>query len=129
MACEGVEYFTPTDHDFLSDFRPALERLGLEFWLNTAPGLEVTTLEVGHYLSFPLRANTVVDAGGAVDWTSRTPQEIIDDIRELKDPDQEIDPVIFVGHPRDGILGYFDQYGLVSTETDIAALLSSAAHR
>lgn len=118
MACEGVEYFTPTDHDFLSDFRPALERLGLEFWLNTAPGLEVTTLEVGHYLSFPLRANTVVDAGGAVDWTSRTPQEIIDDIRELKDPDQEIDPVIFVGHPRDGILGYFDQYGLVSTDTD-----------
>ena len=118
MVAEGVEYFTPTDHDFLSDFRPALERLGLEFWLNTAPGLEVTTLEVGHYLSFPLRANTVIDAGGAVDWTSRTPQEIIDDIRELKDPDKQIEPVIFVGHPRDGILGYFDQYGLVSTETD-----------
>jgi hypothetical protein len=118
MACEGVEYFTPTDHDYLSDFRPALERLGLEFWLNTAPGLEVTTIEVGHYLGFPLRANTITDAGGAVDWTSRTPQEIIDDLRELKDPDQQTDPVVFVGHPRDGILGYFDQYGLVSTQSD-----------
>jgi len=118
MACEGVEYFTPTDHDYVSDFRPAIQDLGLEYWLNSAPGLEVTTLEVGHYLGFPVRINTIADAGGAIDWTARTPQEIIDDMRELKDPNQEVEPVVFVGHPRDGILGYFDQYGLVSYDTE-----------
>jgi hypothetical protein len=112
MACEGVEYFTPTDHDFITDMDPVIEDLGLERWINSAPGLEVTTIEIGHFLGFPLQTNRLDLAGGAVDWTGLEPQEIIDAIRELGPPSSEEAPTVFVGHPRDGILGYFDEYGL-----------------
>ena len=44
-------------------------------------------------------------------WDGLTPQQIIDGIRDLGSV-PTIDPVVFVGHPRAGILGYFDQYGL-----------------
>lgn len=117
MACEGVEYFTPTDHDFISDFDPVVQELGLENWINTAPGTEVTTIEVGHYLGFPVRVDRQLDNGGAIDWTDLEPQELIDGLRELKNPEKE-SPVVYVGHPRDGILGYFDQYGFSPYLTD-----------
>ena len=111
MASEGVEYFTPTDHDYISDVDPIIEELGLEYWINSSPGTEVTTIEIGHYLGFPVAVDRLKDAGGAIDWTGATPQELIDGIRDLGQVNEE-DPVVFIGHPRDGILGYFDQYGL-----------------
>ena len=36
---------------------------------------------------------------------------MIDDIRELVGTNN-VEPVVYIGHPRDGILGYFDQYRL-----------------
>lgn len=111
MVAEGVEYFTGTDHDFISDFDPTIERMGLTEWVNSAPGLETTTIEVGHYLGFPVRVDNLSDSGGAVDWTGLRPQEMINQMRELIGP-TDIEPVVFIGHPRDGILGYFDQYNL-----------------
>ena len=111
MVSEGVEYFTATDHDHISDFDPTIEEMGLTEWINSAPGLETTTIEVGHYIGFPVRVDHLSDSGGAVDWTGLHPQEMINDIRELIGP-SDTEPVVFIAHPRDGILGYFDQYGL-----------------
>ena len=51
MACEGVEYFTPTDHDsFRLSPRPWTSRS----WVlaKYCTRIEVTTLEVGHYFAF-----------------------------------------------------------------------------
>ena len=64
MVAEGVEYFTGTDHDFISDFDPTIERMGLTEWVNSAPGLETTSIEVGHYLGFPVRIDNLSDSGG-----------------------------------------------------------------
>ena len=111
MACEGVEYFTPTDHDYISDMDPTIEDMGLEFWINSAPGSEVTTIEIGHYLSFPLQVNHLDDSGGAIDWTAMTPDEIVGDLKTMGQTDVG-EPTIYIGHPRDGILGYFDQFGV-----------------
>ena len=110
MVCEGVEFFSSTDHDFVTDFDPVIEDMELEPWVQSAVGLEVTTIEVGHYLGFPLLKDYLADAGRAVDWTGLTPAEIVDDLRDLAAPNSE--PVVFVGHPRDGILGYFDQFAV-----------------
>lgn len=112
MAAEGVEFFTSTDHDTITDYRPVVDHLGLEHFVSTGIGLEVTTLEVGHFLGFPLLHDYMDEAGGAFDWTDHSPEEIVEGIRLLGDPKAEEPPVVFVGHPRDGILGYFDQYGL-----------------
>ncbi len=117
MAAEGVEFFTSNDHDVITDYRPAIEDLGLEEWVNTAIGLEVTTIELGHFLGFPLVQDVMGDAGGALDWTGLTPTEIIDGIRGLG-ARGGVEPFVFVGHPRDGILGYFDQYHLNPYTTD-----------
>ncbi|MDP2305493.1 MAG: CehA/McbA family metallohydrolase [Pseudomonadota bacterium] len=110
MAAEGVEFFTSTDHDALTDYAPTVEDLGLEPWLKTAVGLETTTLEVGHFLGFPFVADTLADQGGAFDWTGMTAGEILDTLDELGTA-SGYEPVRFVAHPRDGILGYFDQFG------------------
>lgn len=129
MVAEGVEYFTGTDHDFISDFDPTIEEMGLTEWVNSAPGIETTTIEVGHYLGFPVKVDHLSNAGGAVDWTGLRPQEMIDDIRELIGP-EKIEPVVYIGHPRDGILGYFDQYRLDpygDNQGDINVLGSSFA--
>ena len=125
MVAEGVEYFTGTDHDYVSNFDPTIEKMGLEYWVNSAPGLETTTIEVGHYLGFPIRVDHLADAGGAIDWTGLTPDEILDGLRSLKRPNdpEDFKPMTYIGHPRDGILGYFDQYGLVSYGDDEGDIL------
>ena len=113
MVAEGVEFFASTDHDYLIDYAPTVELLGMEEWVQTAVGNETTTVEVGHFLGFPLGHDFLTEAGGGreqVDWTGKKPQEIIDSLRLMGEA-AGADPVIFVGHPRDGILGYFDQFG------------------
>jgi len=110
MAAEGVEFFASTDHDALTDYAPAVQDLGLEPWVKTTVGLETTTLEVGHFLGFPFEADTAKEQGGAFDWTGMTAGEILDTLDELG-AQSGYDPVRFVAHPRDGILGYFDQFG------------------
>ncbi len=112
MAAEGVEFFTSNDHDSITDYRPVIEHLGLEEFVSTGIGLEVTTLELGHFLGFPLLNDYLAEAGGALDWTDLVPAEIVEGLRLLGDPKAAEPPVVFVGHPRDGILGYFDQFGL-----------------
>jgi hypothetical protein len=113
MVAEGVEFFASTDHDYLVDYAPTVEALGLEQWVQTAIGNETTTVEVGHFLAFPLAQDFLLEAGGgrdAVDWTDKKPLEMIESLRGMgKAVDTE--PFVFVGHPRDGILGYFDQFG------------------
>ena len=81
------------------------------FGSNSAPGSEVTTIEIGHYLSFPLQVNHLDDSGGAIDWTGMTPDEIVGDLKTMGQTDVG-EPTIYIGHPRDGILGYFDQFGV-----------------
>ncbi len=110
MVAEGVEFFASTDHDYMTDFAPVIEDMGLTEWVQTAVGVETTTIEVGHFLAFPLQARFLADVGGAQDWTGKTPQQIIDFLRQ-QGAEVGFDPLVFVAHPRDGILGYFDQFG------------------
>ncbi|MFN7144578.1 MAG: PHP domain-containing protein, partial [Myxococcota bacterium] len=110
MAAEGVEFFASTDHDAMTDYAPAVEDLGLEPWVRTTVGLETTTLEVGHFLGFPFVADTAKEQGGAFDWTGMSAGEILDTLDDLG-TQAGYEPVRFVAHPRDGILGYFDQFG------------------
>ena len=111
MVAEGVEFIASTDHDYIVDYRPVIEEMGLDYWLQATVGLETTTMEIGHYLGFPLKIDLDAESGGALDWTGKTPTEIVAGLRELSlyGPN---DAFIFVAHPRDGILGYFDQFGL-----------------
>jgi hypothetical protein len=118
MVAEGVEFMASTDHDAVTDYGPPIAELGLENWIGSAIGLEVTTIEVGHYLGWPLMIDHLADQGGSFDWTGLTPIEMITQLRELGEPGGE-EPVVFVGHPRDGILGLFDQYAMNPYRDDV----------
>ena len=122
FVAEGVEFMASSDHDAIIDYQPIIEQMNVEQWLSSAPGTEVTTIELGHFLGFPLRWDPLGDKGGALDWTDLGPGEILDGIRDLGDGSVD-DPVTFVAHPRDGLLGYFDQYGFDPyTGTDSAVV-------
>jgi len=110
MTSEGVEYFAGTDHDSISYYAPVVEAMGLEEWVQTSVGVETTTIEVGHFLGWPLMWDESKDNGGALDWTGLNPEEMVTGVKQLGVPGG-IEPIVFVGHPRDGILGYFDQFG------------------
>ena len=110
MVCEGVEFFASTDHDAITDYAPVVEAMDLQDWVQTAPGVETTTIEQGHFLAFPLERDFNGLNGGAKNWQGLSPQPIIDSLRE-QGAEAGTDPLIFIAHPRDGILGYFDQYG------------------
>lgn len=109
LAAEGVEWAVATDHNFVTDYRPYVARNQLFDWLYPMVGLEMTTLESGHFNGYPL----VYEAGpvthGAFEWARRTPDQIFDDLRARGSlgPDRTI---VQVNHPRDGVLGYFAQY-------------------
>lgn len=116
FAGEGIELLSSSDHDYITDFAPYVHQLGLEQWLATQVGTELTTVELGHFLGFPFRYEEWKDGqrvpqNGAIDWTGKTPDTLFDELRNLGEYDPE-DTVVVVPHPRDSFFGYFDQYGM-----------------
>lgn len=109
MVSEGVEFMASTDHDFIFDYAPTIEDMNLSHWIRSSVGVEVTPLEMGHFIAFGIEHDFLADAGGAFDWKGNTPGEVLASLEASGAGN--IDPVTMVAHPRDGILGYFDQYG------------------
>jgi len=108
-AAEGLDLAVATDHNFITDYRPELTRLGLAPYLQTMVGLEMTTLEIGHFNGFPLRYDAGPITKGAFEWSGQKPDQIFDNIRARGAYSPE-ETVVQVNHPRDAILGYFNQY-------------------
>ncbi len=107
-AAEGLEHLVATDHNFVTDYQPSIEREGLTEWLSSMIGLELTTLEAGHFNTFPIQRDKSQITRGAFQWSDKTPQELFKRSRELGGGQT----IIQVNHPRDLILGYFSQYGV-----------------
>nr|MBA3452124.1 CehA/McbA family metallohydrolase [Deltaproteobacteria bacterium] len=81
---------------------------GLESWLLGIPGMELTTLEMGHFNGYPLRVDPGSTRGGEFVWAKQPPQKLFDQLRALA-----VDPakgIVQVNHPRQAVLGYFAQF-------------------
>ncbi len=116
FAGEGMDLLSTSDHDYVTNLAPYALELGLDKWLKTQVGLELTTVEIGHWLAFPLRyeewkEGKRLQEQGAVDWTGLFPEQIHSSLRALGRYGPE-DTVLVVAHPRDSFFGYFDQFGL-----------------
>jgi len=109
LAAEGLELVVSTDHNYVTDYSPFVARNNLNRWLHPTVGLEMTTLESGHFNGFPLRYEVGPITHGSFEWARRTPKQVFDDIRALGlyGP---ADTLVQVNHPRDQILGYYTQY-------------------
>lgn len=109
VAAEGVEVAVATDHNFITDYAPYVARNGLNRWLHPVIGLEMTTLESGHFNGFPLRYAVSEVTKGAFEWAGRPPTTLFEEIRSLGSLGPE-NTIVQLNHPRDDLLGYFEQY-------------------
>lgn len=110
FAVEGVDFLTATDHNYVTDLQPTIDALALSDWLRADVGLELTSLEMGHFNGFPLQVNPGPVQHGVFKWFLTPPGELFAQLRGLgRDPSKV---VVQVNHPRDTVLGYFNAFNL-----------------
>ncbi len=109
-AVEGVDFLSSTDHNVVSDFAPTIEALKLADFVHSVVGLELTSLEMGHFNAFPLVLQPGPVQHGSFRWFFRPPGELFAQLRALgRDPQKTI---VQVNHPRDTVLGYFNAFNV-----------------
>ncbi len=126
MAAEGVNYFVASDHDFLTDLRPDIERLGLQDFVAATISSEITTFDLGHFNAWPLQRLPDTHTGGSIDWGRAgvppgqdfpslgsydlSPAELFAAARGRIVPG--VDGVVQVNHINSGTLGYLHLAGI-----------------
>jgi hypothetical protein len=73
MLDEGMDFFTPTDHDYRFDYQPVIDALGVSNLLGTITGEEITTFDYGHFNAWPLSIDPNQVNHGAVDFGGAAP--------------------------------------------------------
>jgi len=110
LACNGIDLGVATDHNRITDYRPALARTGLAPWLAVISGDEVTSAGAslwGHFNAFPLSLPEGSGEAGALPYFDREPAQLFASARSAGAR------VIQVNHPRmPPRIGYFDLAGL-----------------
>lgn len=111
-AAEGVDYIASTDHNYITDFRPIVEGLGLQDWLATSVGIELTTLEMGHFNAYPIKFDPGPVNHGSFNWFRRKPGDLFANLRAIgaAGPEHPEKMVVQVNHPTDTIMGYFNAF-------------------
>jgi hypothetical protein len=111
IAAEGLEVVVATDHNYISDYEPFIIASGLQPFIKSIIGLELTTFEAGHFNGFPLRYDVETASRGSFEWQDRAPGVIFEQLRQMGTlpPD---DTIIQVNHARDSLLGYFSQHNV-----------------
>lgn len=108
IAAEGLEFAVSTDHDVVTNYQPTIHEMDLADVLGTGVGVELSTLELGHFVAFPLRHEQLtIPDHDAPDWSCKDGHEIIDELGEHILAGAE--GVRIMCHPRDGFIGYISQ--------------------
>lgn len=117
VVAEGVDVAVATDHNYISDYHPVLEKLGLGEYLAVILGNEVTTSHVIHYNTYPLEFRKEEEGNGAI-------YPLSDEVTPLFEASRRKDPqaILQVNHSRDGNIGYFNNYQLDKESASYARL-------
>jgi hypothetical protein len=103
LAAAGVEVAVATDHNAVTDYGPAIRERGLDRWLTSIVGDEVTTRGVpfGHFNVFPLSPGS-----GLIPFERVVPSAVVSAARAASPADRV--KVVQLNHPRMGAIGYFE---------------------
>ena len=104
LAAEHIEFAPTTEHNRLFDWRPTLQRLGLEKEIQTVPGLELTG-SGAHMNSFPFTPVPRVQDNGAPTW-NRDPRITALTLRRWQGEDPH--RWVQINHP-DMVENFFDR--------------------
>jgi len=107
VVAEGLEVAVSSDHNYINDYRPTLTKLGLDRYLATVVGNEVTRGGVIHYNTYPLPVREDEENNGAI-YPHREEASLLFVASREKDPGA----LLQVNHPRSGSIGYFNNYDL-----------------
>jgi len=102
-AAEGLEFVVATDHDFVTDYGPALAAQGLAPFMTAVSGCEVSSIHAGHFQSWPRPIDPDRAGNGAPRWFDLSPPALAAMLRaDLPDS------IVQVNHPRFGSDSTFD---------------------
>jgi hypothetical protein len=108
LVADGVEVAIRSEHEWVSDFQPVIEELGLSVFARGFSGLELTTFTWGHFGVFPLTPDRARPSGGAFFWYGRNAPDVFDEVRARPEA-----PALIINHPRAGGIrqAYFTEAG------------------
>ncbi|MCC6874683.1 MAG: CehA/McbA family metallohydrolase [Sandaracinaceae bacterium] len=117
LIADGVELPIRSDHQWVNDFQPEIEAMGLSRFAHGIGGLELTTFAWGHFGVFPLVEDESVN-GSAPDWVGRLPPAVFAEVRARPE-----DPALIINHPRSGgtLGGYFTAAGFNRTTGEVSS--------
>ena len=111
-VAEGLEVFSSSDHDHLTDYWPYVLSLDLQRYLLTAIGVETSPLEWGHYNGYPLKYDArKMAVHDPPQWQGKTLGDVWQQMRERASVPLD-SFVLQVNHPRDGFMGFLYQGGV-----------------
>lgn len=100
-AADGLEIAVRSEHEYVAEFAPLVQEMGIDRWVYGLTSLELTTFVWGHFGVFPLQVNPMQPNGGAVNWAGRLPPAVFAEVRARPEA-----PAIVVNHPRTAGLGF-----------------------
>lgn len=109
---DGLDIPVSSEHEWVIDFQPIIQRLGLTKWAFGMPSQELTTFTWGHFGVIPLHPRPGAPNNGAVDWVGKQPPAFFKQVSELPE-----NPVLIINHPSggSGFSAYFTAAGLDRT--------------
>ncbi|MBX3264591.1 MAG: CehA/McbA family metallohydrolase [Labilithrix sp.] len=100
---DGLDIPVSSEHEWVIDFQPIIQRLGLTKWAFGMPSEELTTFTWGHFGVIPLYPREGAPNNGAIDWVGKQPPGFFKQVNELPE-----NPVLIINHPSSaGFGGYF----------------------
>ncbi len=100
---DGLEIPISSEHEWVLDFGPVVEKMGMTKWAFGMASEELTTFTWGHFGVVPMTPDQKKANNGAVDWVGKDPKDVFALVRALPD-----NPVLIVNHPSgSGFGAYF----------------------
>jgi hypothetical protein len=116
LVADGLEIAVRSDHEFINDFQPVVDELGVAAFVRGLAGEELTTFEWGHFGVFPATFDPAAPNGSATPWVGRRPPEVFAEVRARPES-----PAFIVNHPRSTSVaqGYFEVVGFDAVTGEI----------
>ncbi len=111
-VADGLEVPCSSEHEWVIDFQPIVEELGVAPWAFGMASEELTTFVWGHFGVVPLSPDPTKLNNGAVDWVGKSPAETFGLVRQLPE-----DPVLIVNHPSGSGFGAYFSAASLDTST------------
>ncbi len=101
---DGLDIPVSSEHEWIVDFQPIVQQLGMTKWAFGMPSEELTTFTWGHFGVVPIYPREDAANNGAVEWVGKKPVEFFKVVNDLPEK-----PVLVVNHPSgdNGFMAYF----------------------